>query len=498
MNGIEAPSAWEVFRLVGRCGHVAFATLLLAAAVVGAAAAARPAATAPRPTHGVVVGDVTARHAVLWTRTSEPATLRIHLEGGPHARVLPARTTAARDLTAQVALRRLRPGTTYRYRIFLGGSRTVATRGTFRTAPRRDTAAPVRLAFGGDVGGQNVCRDARDGFPIAQTIRAWRPDVFVGLGDMIYADDVCTATGRYGNAQVPSGLGRAADLADFFGHWRYTRADAALQRLLASTNYVGIWDDHEIVNDSGPLTAGPLLPLALQAFLAYTPISIASETPNRIYRRLRYGRNLELFVLDTRQYRDANFAVDDPRAPKTMLGREQLTWLKARLAASDAVWKVVVSSVPMSIPTGFPPTNGRDGWANFDQQTGYEHELVDLLRFLERQDVRNLVFLTTDVHFASGFRYTPFAESPAFRVHELVTGPMNAGIFPNPSFDTTLRPERLFLYAPPSADAVTSWEEAKRWFNFGALAIARDGTLTAQVVNTAGEAVATLPLSPAR
>ncbi|MDQ3895186.1 MAG: alkaline phosphatase D family protein, partial [Actinomycetota bacterium] len=124
-----------------------------------------------------------------------------------------------------------------------------------------------------------------------------------------------------------------------------------------------------------------------------------------------------------RQYRDANFAVDDPRAPKTMLGREQLTWLKARLTASDAVWKVVVSSVPMSIPTGFPATNGRDGWANFDQQTGYEHELVELLRFLERQRVRNVVFVTTDVHFASGFRYTPFAESPAFRVHELVTGP---------------------------------------------------------------------------
>jgi alkaline phosphatase D len=172
--------------------------------------------------------------------------------------------------------------------------------------------------------------------------------------------------------------------------------------------------------------------------------------------------------------------------------------LKARLAASDAVWKVVVSSVPMSIPTGFPPTNGRDGWANFDQQTGYEHELVDLLRFLEGQGVRNLVFLTTDVHFASGFRYTPFPESPAFVIHELVTGPMNAGIFPNPNFDTTLRPERLFLYAPASADAVTSWEEAKRWFNFGALAVARDGTLTARIVNTAGEAVATLSLTPAR
>jgi alkaline phosphatase D len=43
-----------------------------------------------------------------------------------------------------------------------------------------------------------------------------------------------------------------------------------------------------------------------------------------------------------------------------MLGREQLAWLKSRLAASRATWKLIVSSVPMSIPTGFPPA-GRDG-----------------------------------------------------------------------------------------------------------------------------------------
>lgn len=32
------------------------------------------------------------------------------------------------------------------------------------------------------------------------------------------------------------------------------------------------------------------------------------------------------------------------------------------------------SSVPMSIPTGFPPQNCRDGWADYDQTTGFERE----------------------------------------------------------------------------------------------------------------------------
>src|SRR4051794_3786656 len=95
-------------------------------------------------------------------------------------------------------------------------------------------------------------------------------------------------------------------------------------------------------------------------------------------------------------------------------------------------------------------------------------------------------WITTDVHFAEAFRYTPFAADPGFRVNELVTGPMNAGIFPNPAFDATLNPERLALYAPPSSAAVTSWEQAKQWFNFGELDFDREGSLTMRIVNTAG------------
>jgi alkaline phosphatase D len=297
----------------------------------------------------------------------------------------------------------------------------------------------------------------------------------------------------------------ATDLAGFRDHWRYNRADRASQQLLASTSYVGVWDDHEVVNDFGPLTDAPttppysgahLLPLGLEAFVEYTPIASSPATPKRLYRSLRWGRHLELFVLDTRQYRDANFALDGASAPKTMLGREQLTWLKESLASSNATWKVIVSSVPMSIPTGFPPTNGRDGWANFDQETGFELELLDILRFMRDRGIDDSLWITTDVHFAEAFRYRPFPETPSFRVHEVATGPLNAGIFPNRAFDETLRPERLFLFGPDTPEAVTSWDEAKRWFNYGTLEVARDGTLTLGIVDTAGRARFSLELEP--
>ena len=99
--------------------------------------------------------------------------------------------------------------------------------GIFRTAPDAYVAAPARLAWGADLGGQNVCRDAEKGFEIFDAIRDSVPDLFVGSGNMIYADDLCDAVGRYGNPQIPASFGKATDLDGFRAHWRYSRADPA-------------------------------------------------------------------------------------------------------------------------------------------------------------------------------------------------------------------------------------------------------------------------------
>jgi phosphodiesterase/alkaline phosphatase D-like protein len=46
-------------------------------------------------------------------------------------------------------------------------------------------------------------------------------------------------------------VAQATNLVGFWGHWRYNRADPKLQSLLASTSYVGVWDDHEVLNVEG-------------------------------------------------------------------------------------------------------------------------------------------------------------------------------------------------------------------------------------------------------
>jgi hypothetical protein len=130
-----------------------------------------------------------------------------------------------------------------------------------------------------------------------------------------------------------------------------------------------VWDDHETQNDAGPhnqtlpdAPSEPRLAPARAAYVDYQPIVDAE----RLYRSARWGRHLEVFFLDTRSYRDANADPDTGAYPKTMLGEAQRRWLIGGLVRSKATWKVVVSSVPLSIPTG------GDGWADGGTRQGFE------------------------------------------------------------------------------------------------------------------------------
>ena len=445
----------------------------------------------PQIAHGPVVGDLTATGAVVWVRGDRAGTLRVQLDGPGYEQRWEQPVTEATDFAGKAVFQDLTPATEYRVRVAISGlgpGRSSAE-GRFTTAPPPDAPAPVRFAFGGDLAGQNVCRDAREDFPIFAALDDWRPAFFIGLGDMIYADDRCDGTGRYGNAQVPGGFPASETLEDFRAHWRYARDDPGFAAFLSRTPYIAVWDDHEVTNDFGPSHAGAgdaLLPLGLRAFLEHNPVAPPPEDPARLHRSLRWGRHLELFVLDTRQHRAANSRVDRGDRPKSMLGPEQRRWLVDRVAASDATWKLVVSSVPMSIPTGSDGAEGRDGWADHTQETGFERELSAILETLAARRVRNLFWITTDVHFAAAFRYRPVPADPEFVVHELATGPLHAGVFLKQDFDRSLGAERLFLYGPPDPYALLTYAQARRYFNAGAVVIDADGDLRAEVHDVEG------------
>jgi hypothetical protein len=90
---------------------------------------------------------------------------------------------------------------------------------------------------------------------------------------------------------------------------------------------------------------------------------------------------------------------------------------------------------------------------------------------MQQHGVCNNIWLTTDVHFAAGFRYTPFADAPSFQAREYVAGPLSALLSPKPLFETTLGTEQLFFFGADKFTDIRSYEAAKQWLNFGTIAI---------------------------
>jgi alkaline phosphatase D len=420
--------------MISRPVAAGLAAILLVAGLAALAASER--LTPVGPSLLVTVGEVTATSAVVWVRSG--AGSEVALEYG-RTGAEPARATIAvrtgHDSTGTLTLQGLRPATRYGYRLRAQGQ---SVGGEFVTAPGPGAEAAVRFVWSGDLGGQRFCRRVDGGYPIFDTVVGLRPDFFLFLGDTIYADSRCDRPGL-----VPGADFIATTLPRFHDKHRYNRADAAVQRLFRTASVYAIWDDHEVRNDfAGPTE--PLMPAGRRSFLDYWPIQPPRDEPERLYRRARWGKLLELFILDTRQYRSANAEPDGPS--KTMLGAAQRRWLIDGVTASTAVWKVVATSVSLSVPRG--PRTARDTWSNAsifglpeEGGTGFAVERDALLGALRSRGVRNLIFLAADAHYALVARHSPF---PDWSVHEMMAGPLSAAHGRPVPLDDGLNPSPLF------------------------------------------------------
>ena len=422
----------------------------------------------------VATGDVSATSATVWARGAHPGAVDIVYGalGAAGPRTTRSLTVGAdRDLTAKLTLTGLSPATRYGVRLSQAGAHVDAE---FVTAPSADTPARVAFLWSGDLGGGGFCRPQDGGYRIFGPMRERRSDFFVFVGDIIYADIPCDRPGV-----VPGADFRARTPAEYRARHRYQHEDPPLQRLLRAMSVYAIWDDHDVRNDfSGPHDS--LMPAGRQALLDYWPIAPPAEEPTRLYRRFRWGRLLELFILDTRQYRSANSELDGPR--KTMLGPAQKRWLLDGVTASTAVWKVVVTSVSLSIPAGRP--EARDSWTGASpfglplDGAGFVTERDAILDHFRKRDVKNLIFVAADVHHAEVIRHRP---TKAWSFHELVAGPLSATPGRPRPLDMTLNSQSLF-----GRGGV---------FNFGEIVI-EPAALTVRLIDDAGVVMFTHTIKP--
>jgi len=416
---------------------------------------------------GVASGDPTPTSVMLWTRVEpgddDPAvkwevaldvdfkTIVAETESGDEDLV----ATSSTDHTVKLKVTGLKPGTYYYYRFTTRDQASMI--GRTKTAPAEDADVPMRFAFAS-------CQDF-----VGRRYHAWqvlveekRVDLVVHLGDYIYetnGESFQTPGEDDRSITIPDGIvldettgsKAAKSLEDYRGLYKQYRSDKSLQRAHQLFPFVNIWDDHEFANDCwqdntthfsdtrGSEKFPAQREAADRAWFEYQPADVLFEENKsypediKIYRNLKFGKHMELFLTDQRYYRDEHIIPEGPTnlevakivadsaigsrifvlkkgfdpleaaAKPTMLGAEQKEWLNDVLWQSTATWKVWGSETQLSQMLAqlerFEnlPDFARDTfYLTTDQWDGYRSERAEILGKLET--LKNLVVVTGDIH----------------------------------------------------------------------------------------------------
>lgn len=176
-------------------------------------------------------------------------------------------------------------------------------------------------------------------------------------------------------------------VGDYRGRWAQTISMKGNRDLRRSTSMIATLDDHDIEDnfdaehiDRNKLKAG------LQTYFEHMPMRRNQENPNQVWRKLSWGKTLDIFVLDCRTERRPS--------QNQYVSRAQMNWLKQSLAGSTAMFKIIMNSVPITeYPVWFPMSHDR--WQGFPQQR------QEILSFIDELQIQNLLWLSGDFHFTS-------------------------------------------------------------------------------------------------
>lgn len=370
-------------------------------------------------------GDPTPGGVTLWTRlydVDRTGSVRLEVAKDSDFRRVVARKriTTGESLGHSVKARvsGLRPHERYYYRFETEDDSSRV--GRFQTALPADSNERVRFAF-------FSCQDLMHGYFNAHDAMAKEEiDFAVCLGNYIYAE-----SGPRIYAPLVSGIefvrgdpiDNAKTLAQYRRKYTIYRSDERLRALHASVPLITTWGDHEV---SGNFFGGSPIKGEYYSASKHSPKRTASgrkaffenmplyspDDRHRIYRALRFGRNVELVMLDERQYRqnqpcqrassELTSGIDEPcdqlAQDRQLLGAEQLKFLKRRLRDHSSTWKLVGNEV-LTTPVQIADSR----YFSYDSWGGYSKQRSDLLDFLKQNDIKDVAFLTGDLqNFIAG------------------------------------------------------------------------------------------------
>lgn len=279
---------------------------------------------------------------------------------------------AERNFTIQFELTQLLPGR--EYELLVEGSASKSSKvsatleGKFKTASESDVPFDVNFIVTTGTSYPDVDSDA--GYKLYPSSLKLDPEFFVHTGDIVYYD----------------GLAKTIDLARW--HWDRMYSFPNNIEFHRQVPSYFIKDDHDTwMNDAYPGMQTKFMgeftyDQGTKIFLDEVPMG------EKTYRTVRWGKDLQIWLVEGRDYRSPNPEPDSP--DKTIWGPEQMAWFKKTVEESDATFKVLISPTPI---VGPDRGNKNDNHAN----EGFQHEGDMLRKFISQQ--KNMVTVCGDRHW---------------------------------------------------------------------------------------------------
>jgi alkaline phosphatase D len=281
------------------------------------------------------------------------------------------RVDPQKDFTYQFQILDLEPGTEYHLLVeasALNAEAISATlEGKFKTPAPATMEQEVNFIVTTGTSYPDV--DSETGYKFCNSALKTDPEFFVHTGDILYYDS----------------QGKSLDLA--LWHWA---------RMYSLPNHINfhrqvpsyfIKDDHDTwMNDCYPGMETKFMgeftyEQGTEVFLYEVPMG------EKTYRTVRWGKDLQIWMVEGRDYRSPNPMTDGP--DKTIWGAAQMQWFQSTVQASDARFKVLMSPTPV---VGPDRERKNDNHAN----EGFAYEGNILRDFLKEQ---NMVVVCGDRHW---------------------------------------------------------------------------------------------------
>ena len=351
--------------------------------------------------NGPMLSDLTYREAQIWTQTAYPSTVSIHYfeTSNPDQTFITPKieTTEESGCTANFLLSKIEPNRSYTYSIEIDGKLGSETYmfNSLNYYYEKEPPPDVRIAILGshyavDPEFEPPYKKLGGGYGIFEKVYETQPDLVIWAGNTAHLrkSDVGSKTG-------------------YFKRYSHARSLVQPKELLAEIPNLGIWS----YKDYGLGASGKDMSLketAQQAFSRFWPkAKLVAHQDAFCY--THKVSDAEFFFIDVQSLRDTNLSAD---AQATILGNEQIEWLKNALLTSTANFKIIVSGAPILNPS------------KEEKNLSYaENEKQYLIGLLKNYKIPGLFFV-------SGGSYkgelTRIAHSTHYNFFDLTVGPTTA------------------------------------------------------------------------